>query len=130
MSGHTFILRDPMIRARCKTAIDKAPEGYVVTIREQTRTGEQNSKLWAMLTDVSRAKPEGRCHTPEVWKCLFMHALGHASRFEMGLNGEPFPVGFRSSKLTKRQMIDLIEFIYAYGAQHGVRWSDEARAAA
>ena len=58
-----------------------------------------------------------------------MHACGYAIRFEMGLNGEPFPVGFRSSQLSKAQMTDLIEFILAWGTERGVRWSDEARAA-
>ena len=83
-----------------------------------------NAKMWAMLSDVSRAKPEGRTHTPEVWKALFMSACGHAVQFEQGLDGTPFPVGFRSSRLSKAQMIDLIEFIYAYGSQHGVVWTE------
>ena len=78
-----------------------------------------------MLSDVSRSKPEGRAHTPEVWKALFMNACGHAVQFETGLSGQPFPVGFRSSNLTKREMIDLIDFIGSYGSAHGVRWSDE-----
>lgn len=54
-----------------------------------------------------------------------MNGLGFKVRFEMGLDGEPFPVGFSSSKLTKKQMSDLIELIYWYGAQHNVRFTDE-----
>src|SRR3569623_1398765 len=78
-----------------------------------------------------RATPEGRCQTPEVWKALFMHACGHAVQFENGLNGQPFPTGFRSSRLTKAEMSELIECILEYGARHGVRWSDpEAQQAA
>jgi len=83
--------------------------------------------MWAMLTDVSRAKPEGRMHTPDTWKALFMQACGHAVHFEMGLSGEPFPVGFRSSRLSKAQMSELIEFILAWGTEKGVPWSDESR---
>jgi hypothetical protein len=77
-----------------------------------------------MLSDISRAKPEGRAHTPEVWKALMMHACGHATRFEMGLNGEPFPVGFHSSKLSVRQFADLITVAQEYGDRHGVVWSE------
>jgi hypothetical protein len=55
----------------------------------------------------------------------FMAALGHEVMFTMGLNDQPFPVGFKTSKLTKAQMSDLIEFVYAYGAQHNVKWSEE-----
>lgn len=128
--AQTVILRGPSQRDFAKSLIDRAPADAVVTIREATRSLEQNAKMHAMLSDVSRAKPEGRCHTPEVWKCLFMHACGHAVQFEMGLNGQPFPTGFRSSRLTKSQMSDLIECIYEYGARHGVRWSEPVEAAA
>ena len=83
-----------------------------------------------MLTDVSRAKPEGRKATVEVWKCLFMQALGHESRFEMGLDGRPFPIGFQSSRLSKREMADLISFIDAWGSERGVVWSEPQEQAA
>lgn len=124
MTGQTVNLRGPAQREFAKRLIDLAPVDAVVNIREATRTGGQNAKLWAMLSDVSRAKPKGRRATPEVWKCLFMQACGHAVQFELGLDDRPFPVGFSSSRLTKLQMSDLIEFIYAYGAEHGVQWSE------
>lgn len=111
-------------RELAKKLIDKAPANAVVKISPEKRSDDQNAKMWAMLSDVSRAKPEGRRHIPEVWKCLFMQACGHEVAFEHGLDGRPFPIGFHSSKLTKAQMSDLIEFIYSYGAKHGVKWSD------
>ncbi|MCZ7501989.1 recombination protein NinB [Agrobacterium sp. ST15.13.015] len=131
--AQTVILHGKSQREFAKRLIDLAPADAVVRVTEAKRTLDQNSKLWAMLSDVSRAKPNGRCQTPEVWKALFMHACGHSVQFEMGLNGQPFPVGFSSSKLTKRQMADLIETIYQYGAENGVVWTEpdsEARAAA
>ena len=81
-------------------------------------------RMWALLSDIARAKPEGRRHTAEIWKCLFMAACGHAVQFEQGLDGAPFPIGFRTSRLTKEQMSDLIEFIHAYAAKHGVKLED------
>jgi hypothetical protein len=130
--SQTVILHGNSQKAFAVSLIEKAPPGAVLTIREAGRSVDQNSKLWAMLSDVSRAMPSGRRHTPEVWKTLFMHACGHAVQFEMGLNGQPFPTGFRSSKLTKTQMGDLIESIYSYGAEWGVVWTEpdaEERAA-
>lgn len=124
MTGQTVILCGPSQRAFAKRLIDAAPRDAVVNIREGRRSLDQNAKMWAMLSDVSRAKPDGRKHTPEVWKELFMHALGHQTQFEMGLDGQPFPVGLRSSRLTKAQMADMITFIAEYGDRHGVRWSD------
>lgn len=124
-AGQTIRLTSDLNRARAIGLVDRAPNGAVVNIRPATRTGEQNSKFWAMLSDVSRAKPEGRELTPDVWKALFLHSLDHAQRFEMALDGKGMvPVGFRSSRLTKEQMSDLIETIYEYGARHGVEWSE------
>lgn len=111
-------------RELAKKLIDKAPANAVVKISPEKRSDDQNAKMWAMLSDVSRAKPEGRRHVPEVWKCLFMQACGHEVAFEQGLDGRPFPIGFHSSKLTKAQMSDLIEFIHAWGSSHGIQWSD------
>lgn len=123
--GQTVILRGPSQRSFAKQLIERAPTDAVVTIREATRTNDQNAKMWAMLSDVSRAKPEGRKWTPETWKAAFMHALGHQVQFCEGLDGTgPFPLGFRSSRLTVRQMIDLIECIYEYGSRHRVQWSE------
>jgi hypothetical protein len=124
MTGHTQVLWSPEARARAKRLIDAAPVNAVVTVKPEKRSQDQNAKMWAMLTDVSMAKPEGREHIPEVWKELFMHALGYAARFEIGLDGQPFPCGFKSSRLTKQQMSDLIEFIYEYGARHQIGWTE------
>jgi len=129
MIGQTIILASERSRSTAHGLIERAPLGAVVNIRPATRTTSQNNMLWAMLSDVSRAKPDGRTHTPEIWKTLFMAACGHAVQFENGLNGQPFPVGFRSSRLTKAQMGELIDFIDAWGTEHGVQWSDERAAA-
>ena len=121
---HTVILRGPAQRQLARDYIDRAPVNAVVTIREEARNLDQNARLWAMLSDVSRAIPEGRRHTPEVWKCVFMQALGHESRFEMGLDNRPFPIGFSSSKLSKRDFADLITMVQEYGDRMGVSWSE------
>lgn len=122
--AQTVILRGDSQRALACELIRRAPPNAVVTIKEETRNADQNAKLWAMISDVSRAKPEGRTHVPEVWKCLFMASCGHQVRFETGLDGQPFPIGFSSSRLTKQQFADLIETVYEYGTRHGVIWSE------
>ncbi len=129
-NGQTLVLSTPLARARAHQLIERAPTGAVLNVREASRTSEQNAKMWAMLSDVSRAKPQGRVMPPEVWKCLFMSALGHQCTFEPSLDGQGVvPLGFKSSRLGKAAMSDLIESIAAYGAEHGVRWSDERQAA-
>jgi len=121
---HTIILRGADQRRLAHEYIDKAPVNTVLTIKEEARNLDQNARLWASLSDISRAKPEGRMHTPETWKCLFMNSLGYQSRFEMGLDGQPFPVGFSSSKLSKREFADLITLVQEYGDRMGVAWSE------
>lgn len=123
--AQTIILRGQSQRDFAKSFIDRAPVDAVVTIKEATRNLDQNAKLWAMISDVSRAKPEGRRWTPETWKSAFMHALGHQVHFCEGLDDTgPFPLGFRSSRLTVRQMADLITCVQEYGDRHNVRWTD------
>ncbi len=105
--------------------IDAAPDGYVCKVSPPKRTSEQNEKLWAMLSDVARAKPQGRVYPPEIWKCLFMSEAGFEARWEPSLDGKGVVhVGFRSSRLNKAQFSELIEAIYAFGAEHGVEWSE------
>lgn len=129
--AQTVILHGASQRSFAKTLIDRAPADAVVTIRAATRSNEQNAKMWAMLSDVSRAKPEDRQWTPETWKAAFMHYLGHQIQFCEGLdNSSPFPLGFRSSRLTVGQMADLITCIQEYGDRHGVIWTDPALVAA
>lgn len=124
MTGQTVIIRGDSQRSLAKQLIDIAPIDAVVNVREATRNLDQNAKLWAMLSDISRAKPDGRTHTAEVWKALFMNACGYEVQFLHGLDGNPFPAGFRSSRLTVRQMADLITFVAAYGDERGVKWSE------
>jgi hypothetical protein len=127
---HKTVLSSPFARQRAKELIDKAPAGFVAEVREPKRTTDQNARLWAMLSDVSVSKPLGRRHTPEEWKCIFMAACGWEVLFLEGLDGRPFPQGFRSSQLTKSQMTTLQDFIEAWGSENGVRWTDEQKDAA
>ena len=127
--GYQLVLRHN--RETAHRIIDAAPMGSRFSVKPPRRTISQNDKLWAMLSEIAAAKPEGRELTPDVWKAIFMHALDHAQRFEMALDGKGMvPVGFRSSKLTKEQMSDLLALIEEYAARHGVQLSEHKDQAA
>jgi hypothetical protein len=119
------ILGNDYSRKRAIEAIVAAPAGYVATVVEPKRSNAANNLMWSLLTDISRAEPLGRKHTPDDWKALAMNACGWDCQFVEGLDGRPFPIGFRSSQLTKSQMSNLIEWLFAFGAGHGVRWTHE-----
>lgn len=122
---HTVILRGN--REFAHRIIDCAPVGSVMKVSKPVRTSDQNARMWAMLSEISAAKPEGRELTPDVWKSLFLHSLDHAQRFEMALDGKGMvPVGFRSSRLTKEQMSDLFLVIEEYAARHGIQLREAA----
>lgn len=124
MRGQLFITR-PHTRDLIKAKVDALPDGFEVVLREPKRTLDQNSLLWCLLSDLSRAAPEGRRWPPETWKAAMMFAAGHEIQWQPGIDeSPPFPSGFRSSRLTKAQMSELIEFTLSYGDRHGVRWTE------
>lgn len=105
----------------------EAPDGHVVTLAEPTRNLEQNSRMWAMLADISRQVVwHGKRLTQEDWKHLFSSAL---RRLEVvpNLDGSGFvALGLSTSRMSKREMSDLIELMMAFGAERDVMWSDPA----
>ena len=124
MAMHPIKLASDKQRALAKAYVDKMPDGGIIRFDpEPKRSIEQNAKMWAMLGDIAKqAEHMGHRQSPETWKALFMHACGHEVRFISGLNGEPFPAGFRSSQLTVPQMSELIEFMHYWAAQNGIQF--------
>lgn len=126
---HKVVLSSRFTRARAHALIDKAPDGFVMSLAEPRRTLSQSDKMWAMLTDISVSMPGGRRMIPEDWKVVMMAACGWEVQFLEGLDGRPFPSGFRSSQMTKIQMASLIDFMQAWGDENNVRWTDQQEAA-
>lgn len=130
-NGHTIILSCDYQRMQAHRLIEAAPKGAVLNIREAKRTTDQNALLWALLSQISRAKPDGRILPPEIWKCLFMAAAGFNCTFEPSLDGKGVvPLGFKSSRLTKAEFSDLLEAIFSFAAEKGIPLTDEINAAA
>lgn len=129
-AGQTIILSGPSSRQKAERLINAAPSGAILTVKLPTRSTDQNALMWSLLSEISRAKPEGRSLSPDIWKCVFMAATGHQVRFEPTLEGDGvIPIGFRSSRLTKDEMSDLLECIIEYGARHGVQFDLAEQAA-
>lgn len=130
MSGHTIILGSNRAREDAHRLVDRSPPGAVVTFQEARRTNDQNALMWVYLGYISRAKPEGRSYPPEIWKSLFMASCGHQVRWEPALDGNGVVgVGYRSSRLRKAEMADLIECIIEYAARHGIALDSAQEAA-
>lgn len=121
-----FYLRHDTARRLAREAVDAAPDGYVVTIKEPTRSSEQNRLLHAALTDVAeQVEWHGKKLSLDVWKRLctaaWLREIGESPEMVPALDGKGFDVIFeRTSTLTVPQMTSLIEWVLAFGAQNGV----------
>lgn len=58
-------------------------------------------------------------------KDIMTAALTKHHRMAQGIDGGVVFLGMRTSKMTKDQMIELIELMYAFGAERGVKWTEE-----
>ena len=98
---------------------------YVIEIKEFTRTVEQNRKLWALLTEVSvQVNWHGQKLSNEDWKHVFSAAVNQ-QRVVPNIDSTGFVVlGKSTSKMSVAEMMDMIELIHAFGAQHGVKFKE------
>jgi hypothetical protein len=113
------IIRTPQDRGRAVRWVEQAPVGTVVEFRQKGRTGDQNSAMWSLLTQINRQRPvhNGVKMSAVLWKAVFMQALGAELVMLPTLEGDGlFPFGHRSSKLTKDEMSNLIELMLAWAA--------------
>lgn len=129
-SKRSIFLTTRFARKRAHALLDAAPQGWVMKLAAPTRSDVQNKKLWPMIADIQRQVPEMAPYSAEDIKLRFLNALGVEMRFLPALEGQgAFPIGLRSSTLTVEQFSGLIELLYAFGAKHGVEWSEPRIAA-
>ena len=99
---------------------------WVLTVKRQTRTEEQNRLMWPILTAFSdqlllRVDGEMVKMEPDEWKDVLTAAFyGETVRLARGLNGGVVMLGRRTSKFTKDAFSDWIEFLYATAANRAV----------
>jgi len=125
VSSKIFRLVHGDARKGCAAYAMTAPDGWIAKFSEPTRTLDQNARLWAMLGDVSKqVNWYGRQLDSESWKHIFTSSL---QKLEVvpNLDGTGFvALGLSTSKMSKRQLGDLMELISAFGAERGVIWSE------
>jgi hypothetical protein len=101
------------------------PVNTTVEFRAPRRTLDQNALLWSLLTQLSQQLEWcGQKRSAEDWKDLTTAALRHAE-FVPGITpGTVVPLGMRTSQMTKQELADLIESIYAFGAERSVHFRE------
>ena len=111
-------------QAACRY-IMQAPDGYTVTIGEQSRSAEANARLHAMISDVAdQLEYMGRKRSLEFWKGLFVSgweiATGQKPEIVAGIEGEFINIRNSTTKLSGRKIAELMQYIEAYGVSNGV----------
>ena len=132
MSRALLTLNGQADRAKAIQWVTKAPAGTRIEFKQSKRTTDQNSKMWASLTDIAQQVVwHGQKLKADDWKMVFLDALKRELRIVPNIDGNGFVnLGRSSSDLSKAEMSDLLEIIAAFGAQHGVVFHDQESAAA
>ena len=105
------------------------PRKVVITGAE--RNAEQNKKLHAMLADISRqVEHAGMKWDVTVWKRLctaaWLRERGASIQMIPAIDGNGVDVLYEpTSKLSMKKCAELIEWVYAYGAECDVKWTQK-----
>ncbi len=122
-----FILAHETARRRAMAAVADAPAGYCITVSEPNRSLSQNAAQWPILEAFSRQLkwPVNGAMvtlTPEEFKDVLTAAFqGETVRLAQGLNGGVVMLGMRTSKMSKRQFGEWLDFLGATAALRGVQ---------
>ena len=98
----------------------------VVEAREETRTDKQNRLMCPLLKDLSvQVVWYGEKLEPKEWKDLITVLVSqNEQKSAPGINGGRVYFGVSTSKSSKRYMVDVIEAIYWFGTDRGVKFSE------
>lgn len=126
MSRATIILYGERERQKAAQWLAKAPALSRITFAGPKRTVPQNDRMWAMLTDIAEQLAwHGAKLSTEDWKLVCLDSLKRELRIVPNIDGNGFVnLSRSSSELTRDEMSDLMTLIEAFGAQHGVVFTE------
>ena len=121
-----YILAHDLARRRAVAAVAEAPAGFVVTVDEPRRNLAQNDLMWVLLqafADQLQWPVNGSMEwlTADEWKDILTAAFKRETvRVAMGLDGGMVMLGSRTSKFSKAQFSEWLDFLNATAAARGV----------
>jgi hypothetical protein len=139
----TYVLVNDRVRNNAVAAIRGAPDGYIVSVAEPTRSLDQNAMFHALCSDIAKSghKFLGKRRPAHVWKVLLISAHAAAtdegSEIVPGLEGEFVNIRESSALMSVRRAASLITYTLAYCDTNNIPltetrkggFMDEARAA-
>lgn len=142
-----FVLVHDLARQRAIEHVRSAPHGYVVEVKEQGKSREQEEKYHAMIGDIAdQWRYLGMKWRPEHMKRILVDAFKIDTKDDdelaecwrqmgdvqlaPGMRGGVVILGDQTRSFPKKLAIAFIEWLYALGAEHGVEWSEPRERAA
>jgi hypothetical protein len=108
----------------------RLPAPVALFVGPPRRTREQNDKIWPMFRDLAKQVPWGGLPLGSLneydWKDLITAACKDL-RVIPGLTGGVVVLGGHTSRMTVEQTGEMIEYMYAFGTEHDVIWSEESQ---
>jgi hypothetical protein len=122
-----IICRSNHLKQRAISLIEGLPlqETHEVVIRpyKSKRSLEQNNKMWAMLGDIAKQVVwYDEKLTAEEWKDVITAGV-KKQKVVPGIDGGFVIVGAKTSKMTIKEMVEVIEVAGFFGDQQQVKWS-------
>jgi hypothetical protein len=141
MTRRRFQLVHQIARDRAKAAIAEAPLGTVVTLSEATKSRDQENHYHALIADIAcSCLLDGERMSDEDWKRVLVHMFANIKETE----GDPLQghgrlvrspdgvgvvqLGVQTRTFSKRHAAEFIDFLFAFGAEHNVEWSESREA--
>lgn len=136
MEKQTFFLRNEQVRRNLIEQIKQLPldqsKPFEIELSPPKRTLSQNRKMWPLLHDLAvQVVWFGEKYDEEDWKDLVTALVAKTKKQDQrtapGIGGGVVMFGQRTSKMRVSQMVDVIETIYWFGTEYGVKFSEESR---
>lgn len=105
----------------------------VIDVREETRTDRQNRLLWPLLKDLSKQITwYGEKLSDAEWKDMITVLVNQSNGTQQKSapaidGGGRVYFGVRTSKSSRKYMIEVIEAIFWFGTEQGVKFSDGSK---
>jgi hypothetical protein len=139
MDKQLYRLVHPTARQLASRACIQAPDGFIVEIKPPNKSRDQEAKYHSMFGDVAKQVPfMGAMRDLETWKRLLVDAFARVKAAEgdpvqgvgaimPNLDGSGFvQLGVQTRRFSKRHASEFIEFLFAWGSDNHVRWTDAA----
>lgn len=137
----SIVIRDDQSRAKAHKLVDYAPVGYEIVSQEAKKSREAERRYHAMLNDIAKqCRHLNDSLDLETWKRLAVDQFrrdtlddpeigeywkGKGLRIVPSLDGSCVVVlGEQTRKFPKRVACAFTEWLFAFGAERGVSWSD------